>query len=256
MLENGHVALAVKESEQGATDLNGDGDVFDVVLFVHDLASGVTQNTRAAVTSASWHPSLADDLYVCAISEAAQGGADLNRDGDTDDSVLHVFHRSTGVLSNIGLAVGRSALDRSGNLLFFEVDENEQGGSDLDGDGDTSGHVLHVLDVTSGTWKNLATPGRVLSDGDRIVVSLGERGRDSNGDGDTLDIVWHLLGKNSRLVDLGLSGGTTESDIMPPAFSSGLLPLRVSEAAEGDTDLDGDGNTSGVVLHVIDLDPD
>ncbi len=88
------------------------------------------------------------NLVVFRVRESAQGfgGTDLNGDGDTSDSVLHVFDSSTSTTTNVGLAVfGEPLID--GNHVVFRVRESAQGfgGTDLNGDGDTLDSVVHVF---------------------------------------------------------------------------------------------------------------
>lgn len=74
---------------------------------------------------------------------------DLNDDGDTLDSVAHLYDFVTGSLTNLGLATDLSAVPTPFSLvdgkLLFRVPEVSQGGADLDGDGDTSDAILHAV---------------------------------------------------------------------------------------------------------------
>jgi len=78
------VAFTVPEYREG-TDLNGDGDSLDHVLFVHDSGRGTTINTRVPASELALHRS---HVAVNALEE----GLDLNGDGDTLDPVVHVVH--------------------------------------------------------------------------------------------------------------------------------------------------------------------
>ena len=77
--------------------------------------------------------------------ESAQGGTDLNGDGDATDFVVHVFNASNRQTTNLGLAATSGSLQGDGQLLGFRVRETEQGNTDLNGDGDTNDDVLHVF---------------------------------------------------------------------------------------------------------------
>ncbi|HVS18804.1 MAG TPA: hypothetical protein VMT18_09420, partial [Planctomycetota bacterium] len=84
-------------------------------------------------------PDLDASAVLVAVSEANQGGTDLNGDGDTFDSVLHVLPRGSDVLVNLGLAlptggVPVQAAHIAGDQVLFLVREVEQG-VDLNGDG-------------------------------------------------------------------------------------------------------------------------
>jgi len=87
--------FAVNEEGAGLTDLNGDGDTDDEVLFVQDLHRGAPVNT--GWTNASqyehWHfpePEAGDAerSFLFQVAEADQGSTDLNGDGDATDIVL------------------------------------------------------------------------------------------------------------------------------------------------------------------------
>lgn len=67
-------------------DLNGDGDVVDVVLHHYDAPTRRVTNLRLATTSAVRG---SDGRAAVLVSEEDQGGLDLNGDGDAEDLVLH-----------------------------------------------------------------------------------------------------------------------------------------------------------------------
>ncbi|HEX6885184.1 MAG TPA: hypothetical protein VF530_17550 [Planctomycetota bacterium] len=79
------------------------------------------------------------------------------------------------------------------------------------------------------------------------VQEIGQGGLDRNGDGDTLDFVLAVLDlADGSLTELPLA--TT----LLPTVGDTLVAFGVSEASQGDTDLNGDGDTLDVVLHVYD----
>ncbi len=91
------VGFTVSEADEGATDLNGDGDSLDNVLHVLDLLTGVTKNTgRSAVpcTFAECDPRVAwkvEGSTVTFLTDEADEGADLDHDGTADDFVITVY---------------------------------------------------------------------------------------------------------------------------------------------------------------------
>jgi len=107
-VERNWVAFGVRESAQAGTDLNGDGDASDTVLHLFDAGSGRITNLGFAIGS---RLRIDGDLLTFIVIEAAQAGIDLNRDGDTRDSVLHTFDLTSGLTSNTGLATRDKALD-------------------------------------------------------------------------------------------------------------------------------------------------
>ena len=94
------------------------------------------------------------------MGEIEQGGTDLNRDGDAEDDVLHVIESRTHEVLNLELAAAtvlgpfgsrnpiQPQLD--GGHVTFVAGEGEQGGVDLNGDGDADDQVTYVLKVQSG----------------------------------------------------------------------------------------------------------
>src|SRR5262245_34958906 len=115
------------------------------------LAIGPTKPSQGGVQPYSFHDDPPDAAIPFAVSEPDQG-ADLNGDGDKEDFVLHVRRAADGAVINLGLAVqdvagsgGRLGISSvSGDLVAFAVGEQAQGGTDLNGDGDTNDFVLHV----------------------------------------------------------------------------------------------------------------
>lgn len=88
---NGHLALVTPEEWLG-TDLNGDQDLLDQVVQVHDLVTGVTTNTGLSLYQSDTPIvfQLDGDVLVFSVSEFDQG-VDLDGDQDLEDRVLHAF---------------------------------------------------------------------------------------------------------------------------------------------------------------------
>jgi len=147
----------------------------------------------------------------------------------------------------MGIAASPSAMDA--HHVAFLVREWDSS-TDLNGDGDSSDAVLHLIDRSTGSVTNTRLAG--LSDlmlDDGIVVfrvpELGQ-GADLNGDGDTSDYVVHVWSAsdgsatNLRLAYYGLDLGS--------AVSEGTVLVAASEGAAGQ-DLNGDGDRWDHVLH-------
>jgi len=81
------LAFRTRESDQGATDLNGDGDAVDYVVQLHDLSTGVTTNLELATTDTI---AVAETTVAFRVFESQHGMTDLNGDGDASDVVLFV----------------------------------------------------------------------------------------------------------------------------------------------------------------------
>lgn len=243
------VAFEVSERDQGFTDLNGDGDASDLVMYVYDARQGVITNLGLDV--AYLNIQFEGNLLAFPVSERGGfigPGNDLNGDGsiDIDDTVLHVYDTTTGVVTNTGYSV--SEFDLDGDKIAFSVDESSQGGTDFNGDGDALDQVVHVYDVSAGVTTNLGLAGSALINGDLVAISVPESGQgstDLNGDGDTLDKVLHVHDlQTAATTNLGLyvdRGFQLDGD---------LLAFKVWESRQGNQDLNGDGDTGDIVAYV------
>jgi len=295
------VAWGVPEVDQGSSDLNGDGDVDDLVLHVHDVRSGVTTNTQLAL--ALLQPAIGVGVVAFAVPESAQGGADLDGDGTTNGSVLHVYDSRTLVTTNamrnvtseitfhdhafgfttdepsagmdlnrdgdetdrhvfemydlplggieqVTLAIRGMPLAVNADDWFLLVDEDEMG-SDLNGDLDTNEGVIHEVHPHQHTFQSLGLSSlgsfSSTADGADLAFHVQEvDGFDRNGDGDFQDLlVVQYSSARAELLDPGLA---TRSAF---AFVEGSLGFLVDESGQGQ-DLNDDGDQDDDVLHVLD----
>jgi hypothetical protein len=105
VVTGGGVALLVGETEQGAIDLNGDGDTQDDVLHVIQPKSLSTVNLKLAAATVFGpfgshnpiSPALDHQTVTFQAGEPEQG-ADLNGDGDSVDQVAYRLHLQNGQL--------------------------------------------------------------------------------------------------------------------------------------------------------------
>jgi hypothetical protein len=88
---------------------------------------------------------MSDEILAFRTRESDQDTTDLNGDGDTLDYVGHLHDLSTGVTTNLELATETIAV--AGSTVAFRVNESQQGGTDLNGDGDATDAVLFVVVV-------------------------------------------------------------------------------------------------------------
>jgi uncharacterized delta-60 repeat protein len=242
-------ALRVGEASEGATDLNVDGDTSDQVLHVVDLATASVDNLELAVLEIV----ATDDVIAAFAPESAQGSSDLNGDGDSSDTVLHAYAVGSETLTNVGLARSSSAstvrLDESGRIALA-VGEAEQGSSDLNGDGDATDFVLHIVDSANPAIQNAGTAAAAagwLEDG-TVGIEVSESlqaGVDLNGDGDTADFVLHIYDPSTA------SATNLGHATIDPVSGGSLLAYAVNELAEGDVNGDGDANDR--VAHVYEV---
>jgi len=259
------LACPVYEVSQGRADLNGDGDIYDEVLHLVDLESRQVVNERLALgyfgsSQEIYPPVFSADRFVFGVGEARQGGTDLDGDGDASDVVAHLIELDEGRGHDTRLALSTAVLTYpmavEGKQVALLVSEADNGGRDLNGDGDVDDDVLHVVgeNLRARPWNiGLAgasyDTGRMQWTGGDLFFLVPERGerRDLNGDGDSDDAVLHrfeLEGKGAT--SLGLAGSTFE-------VGKRVVMLAVSEAGQGFDDLDGDGLVRGEVPFAFDL---
>ena len=263
MLEVGGGMATFSLAEQGVQrDLNEDGDLDDSLLQIFAAASQQTHNTKLAAAGIAF----SEDRVAFGVGEGLQG-VDLNGDGDLQDAVLHVFDRTSGTVTNVGLqtigfVVGflrqpivDAAFALAGNRFVVAVGEPMQGGRDLNGDGDAIDIVLHAIDA-AGQVTNLGLAVdavQVSQDGGaRALVSFfvpeaGQGGMDLNGDSDALDSVAHVFEAATQTVKSAqlAAGG-------PAQVAGSLVAVPVRESDQGARDLNGDGDADDLVLHVFD----
>ena len=245
------VAFAVREDSEGDQDLNGDGDVsFDAVVHVFDERTGGTTNTGLAF---SGRPAAVDgDIVAFGVGEQAQGGQDLNGDGDggsSGDEVMHVYDAATGTTTNLGLALGGDFTLASG-FLVFPVSEGAQR-ADLNGDGFIGGPIVHLHDTSTGTTSNTKIFAQFhVFDGVVAGMLVPEGvfgGSDLNGDDDTTDKVAHVIDPASgTITNLQIAG------VVEPIAENGIFAFGAFERDQGPggTDFNGDGDTNDEVAFV------
>lgn len=255
--------IARSEFDTGS-DLNGDGDQVDqFVLQVYDAATGSLANTGLAMGLGGL--ARARGAHSAFLVNEHSQGADLNGDGDQADDVVHAFDQASGELHNLGLAFsnpfvslgsGASRTATGGlalgdDFVAFHVAEVEQGGADLNDDGDaTDPGVVFVYRFSTNRTRNLRLSAFDFELGDESLamqVSEAEQGADLDGDGLLESRVVHLhdLARNSTW-----NTGLTSPEVQLPnlfRLRRNWLALTASEAGVDRTG-DGDGQDIVVVL--------
>lgn len=172
------VFLSPEVAEGG--DLNGDGDDGDRVLWVYHAGTPSLVNTGQAaeefVTGSGLvaFRTLECDQGGAVIAGCADGGTDLNGDGDAADPIMQVYDLLADLIYNSGQAaipcVQESCDPRAPYRVFedtvkFLTLESQQG-SDLNGNGTTGDLVLQVFNVRGATGfppLSIASAGGILS---------------------------------------------------------------------------------------------
>jgi len=272
VVRDNRVMVCGSEAAAGM-DLTGDLDATDIVLGVISFdGPGVPayMSVGAGVASAI-DPSafsLTADMGILLINEASSGGADINADGDSNDSILALVDLRTGatffptansvsfrpLAANINTGFATSA-----NRLIFGIDENAQG-KDINNDQDTIDSILAWIDVETAPTV-VHSLGLTLGsqqpriDGTIGLVSINEAGSalvtgiDHNADGDVSDQVAFRVDVTSvpavlRNLGLAVEGfSLTGTDAV----------LMISEAAQSQSDRNGDSDTNDIVPSYGDL---
>ena len=246
--------LYVSEAGQ-RVDANADGDLSDQVLHLFDMRFGQLVQTRLGWGYAQ--PQGDEDHVVCLVLESQQG-VDLNGDGDLLDQVLHVVDRPSFTTRNLAIAGSfnfQDFLTLHEGKAYLGVGERDQGGVDLNGDGDVRDSVLHEIDLASGAARNLGVVGTIVTvrpDGLLFLALFeGLEGIDYDGDGDAQDIVPALLDPASAtLTAFAMPFQTFQGSYVPPAVSPlGDVAWLVPEDQTGDRN--GDGDALDLVLHSL-----
>ncbi|MBI3848214.1 MAG: hypothetical protein HY292_26565 [Planctomycetes bacterium] len=252
---NGRYVVFVRSETDRGEDLNGDGDTNDNVIHVYDAETGDVTNLGYAVGQTFFFDSseggvFDGDLIPFTVSESAQGGVDLNGDSDLVDGVVHVYDPSTGTTTNVGLALRDARLWVGGHMVVFLAWEADNAHRDLDGNGDIDGSVVVAYDAQTRSTRVLGS-GNPMNFGRNVLAyTVSESGhpvQDLNGDGDTNDdVVFAFDAVSGTITNLGLAAQVA-------CVGENLVFIPVAESAQGQTDLDGDGNTNGNVLFVYDV---
>lgn len=244
------IVFAVQENGQGYQNLNGDGDTYDSVLHVVDPLTGTAVNVGIATSAAR-----VEGDYVCFAANEIQQGVDYNSDGDASDQAAHVFRVTTSQVTNLGVSLESDSLRLEGGYLVFNIYEPDEGGTDLNGDGDIVDWVLHTHDVASGLLINSGIQceyypqlahGRVLFRHSEYLI-----GTDLNGDGDSQDLVAHVYEVSTgNLHNLGIA---VQSHVFPSRLEdhgSWITCLR-DEFHQGESDANGDGDALDLIPELI-----
>lgn len=191
---------------------------------------------------------------VVAYVLSEDGREDLNLDGDTsDEAVLQFYDAEARRSVNTGWSTG-FGIRLAGGHLGTHVPERAQGGVDLDGDGLALSNVFVVIDTGLGRTRvpDLAVRNYAdfleQRDTERFLLQVRERpGEDRNRDGDSNDVVVVAYDpRTNQIQDTGLATRTV-------SFSAGRwICVPVHEFAQGERDLDGDGETTSDILQVFD----
>ncbi|NOT31295.1 MAG: hypothetical protein HOP15_12690 [Planctomycetes bacterium] len=193
-------------------------------------------------------------LAWLAASELVLGACDGGGSGGSPSGGLPAVG---GDVTNLGLAAGR--IEGDDELLVVAVSEMGQGGADRNLDGDALDEVAFVYDLASESGRDLRIslspsfpfPLEVGGWVAALVTSeAGQGDSDLNRDGDVSDDVLSVYvhdRSGARTLDSRLALAPFR-----PRVEGGFVAFAVSEAAQGNRDLNGDGDALDAVPRVID----
>ena len=236
-------ACETSEADQGRTDLNGDGDVFDLVILLYNLETGEIVNTKLD-SYLEW--AVTPYMVASVIQERREGlkGKDFNGDGDLNGAFVRVFNIETRTSTDIKRD-GGAGMSAAGKLLAFVARERVEK-ADLNGDGDQRDAVAYVYNLDTGKTINLgrdASQGIVVLKHNKIAFATSESSqgvKDLNGDKDTRDIV--LLVYDAGRNRVFNTKYTVDSELF--AYPGGnLLGFLALESDQGNRDMNGDRDT-------------
>lgn len=136
--------------------------------------------------------------------------------------------------------------------LVIRVSEADDG-VDLDGDGFLDDLVLQLFDPRTERIENLGISASYGVTGGNLVAFYRDETfeGDLNGDGDTADEVLFLYdAATDTITSSGLAVASTAR--VATRVSAGIVAFLVSEADQGQTDLDGNGVAIDWVVHLYD----
>jgi hypothetical protein len=237
-------------SSPGA-DLFPDGSLTDSVLEVVDASTGAI-TTHCPAGDVSVGGGNAAYLRPESIFGApgCPSGSLNDADEDEDDQVVQLVV-GAGATQNLGLAA--TAVRTSGPIvaaLVSEVGEDQI----LNGDGDKFDTVLEIYSVGPATWANTGRAADTIAvSGSRVGFITPEPAQNSahiNADGDGNDRVAGLADATGAVRPFAVAAedivlGDLANTTCGPRQ---LLAIRSPEAAEGNTDANGDGNIDDVLI--------
>ena len=252
----------------------GDGHFQNV--FVHDRLTGATQAVSVGPPGGfeAGRPSIsADGRYVAFLYDcedvfcpvvAVRGNdpidlsADLTGDGDLNDTVLRVLDTGASSPAPVTLGPADATAVFGGNAAFLRPEPagapGQPAGVDLDADGDTTDRVVHLW-PGSGPARNLGRAATAVALSDRWLAALvseaGQGHTDFNADGDANDTVVQIAPVTATSAASWTNLGQAADTL---AVAGPVVAFITPEAAQGKTDLNGDGDATDRVLQVYDAD--
>lgn len=222
-------------------DLNGDGDVEDMVIQFYDLETDTLTNTGIEGARAS----ISGDLIAFHTFEFLSK-QDFNGDGDDDDVLIRLYNIRTAELIDPHLLGKHPNL--VGQRLVFESNESALA-QDFNQDGDLLDNVVRLYDLRAKTFEAVILMGTFPEfDGELLVYSALESqlNEDLTGDGDLDDSVIQLYDLTSKThTQTGIAGTS-------PSLYRDKIAFYTHESWVNQ-DLNGDGLISDYVIQFYEI---
>jgi hypothetical protein len=197
-----------------------------------------------------------EDVFVVG-TDTTDGSADLSGDGILDDVVLRVVDTSVGPPATVtDLCAAGSVAVSAGRAAYLRPEAAGACGGlgpDLNGDADMDDAVVQLFDAGVSSNLGCSATAVVLSE-TRIAALVSEAGEatDLNADGDQFDQVVFVRSLTDSVP--AICGDWTNTTVAADsiAISGDTIGVLTSEASDGNTDLNGDGDTLDQVVRRID----
>lgn len=197
-VDGDHIFYKVFESFSNQ-NLNGDGDMKDLVLHYRNIQTGEVVNTRIA--GDFLYQQILSNRWLILIAQEADQSEDLNGDSDMADRVLQVHDLQTQTTTNSNLAVSTVLHNREGTQLLLRISEEHQF-EDLDGNREIENgkQTLHIYSLETGEIKNFGIDALFFLETETeylFSIFESEKNEDYNQDGDRADPIFHFLDKET-----------------------------------------------------------
>ena len=230
-------------------------------LGVSGLAPSLSEEGRAVAFVSELKGLTPGDLLVGLNTFVRQADkmdlvADLSGDGDLDDTVLRVMDTNAVGAAVVTLGPADATAVSGGNAAFLRPEaagvRGQPNGIDLNSDGDTTDEVAHLWPGVGSAF-NLGRAATAVALSDRWLAALvsepGQGHTDFNGDGDATDTVVQVAPvtatSGADWTNVGQAADTVD-------VVGNIVAFLTPEAAQGNQDLNGDGDATDRVLQVYD----
>lgn len=251
VIGEGYVAFTMLENKLAPPmDGNGDGDLWDIVPFVYDIASGELSVLPLALTFFQVDL-VARGPVLLLRAEEYSNQTDFDFDGDLADSCAWIYDAPTRTLMNLGRSMTDLAYVYPGAAaLSFHVAEHDEGNASLNGDADANDEIAAIYDPAARSlfeapFADWGPPYDVEQD-TLLVIAENQQGMDLTGNGllteSELSIYRPQVNGCGAFASHGegcptSAGRTPELEIHGCAVPSGQVRIQIRGAIPGESAL-------------------